>query len=95
MKSTISVSSGNYGFVKNWTLICSTPKITKSFYLGQDVKVCSRILGISPSQLIEEIGSNDFREESTLRKLGTFIAKEIGLNGHNIKKLESWEIAAE
>tara|TARA_R110000744_G_scaffold7342_2_gene25285 strand:- start:4934 stop:5221 length:288 start_codon:yes stop_codon:yes gene_type:complete len=95
MKSTISVSSGNYGFAKNWTLICSTPKITKSFYLGQDVKVCSRILGISPSQLIEEIGCNDFGKESTLKKLGTYIANEIGLNGHNIKKLESWEIAAE
>lgn len=93
MKSTISISSGNYGFETNWTLICSTPKVTKSFFLGQDVKVCSRILGISPSQLIEEIGTNDFREEKTLKKLGTFIAKEVGLNGNNIKKLQPWEIS--
>jgi len=93
MKSTISVSSGNYGFERNWTLICSTPKVTKKFFLGQDIKVCSRILGMTARDLVNFIGSDDLSNKNTLNKIGLYIAKEIGLNGHNIKKLQPWEIS--
>jgi len=95
MKNTIRVSVGGYGFSHNWTLICKTPKKTKSFFLGQDVKFCKRVLGLDPKDIRNCIGSNDLTNEKTLKKLANFIVKELCLNGHNIGRKLDWEFSAE
>lgn len=95
MNAEIKITSA-YGFDHNWTLVVSTAKKTKSFYLGQDVKFCSRVLGIEPSYIIEQIGTNVI-DQGTIgnRKLAKFICKELNLNGRNINKIEPWGLCAE
>lgn len=95
MKAEIKISS-NYGFDHNWTLVLSTPKLTKSFYLGQDVKFCSRVLGMEPSYIVRQIGTGEISEGTVgNRKLAKFICKELNLNGRNIDKIEPWGLCAE
>ena len=95
MKAEIKISS-NYGFDKNWTLVVSTAKKTKSFYLGQDVKFCSRVLGMEPSYIVREIGTREI-DHGTIgnKKLAEFICKQLNLNGRNINKIEPWGLCAE
>jgi hypothetical protein len=95
MNAEIKITSA-YGFDHNWTLVVSTAKKTKSFYLGQDVKFCSRVLGIEPSYIIEQIGTREV-DEGTVgnKKLAKFICKELELNGRNIDKIEPWGLCAE
>lgn len=93
MKTRIVVSSA-YGFDHNWTLICQTPKTTKAFYLGQDVKFCHRVLGMSGREVAAEIGTNRLDTEAGQVKLAKYICKRLGLNGHTIKKYTLWDLAA-
>ena len=95
MKAEIKISS-NYGFDHNWTLVVSTAKNTKSFYLGQDVKFCSRVLGMEPSYIVREIGTREI-DYGTIgnKKLAEFICKHLNLNGRNINKIEPWGLCAE
>ena len=95
MQAEIKVTSA-YGFDRNWTLVVSTAKKTKSFYLGQDVKFCSRVLGMEPSYIIEQIGTREV-DEGTIgnKKLAKFICKQLKLNGRNISKIEPWELCAQ
>jgi hypothetical protein len=74
---TIEISK-TYGFCYNWTL----KAYGKSFYLGQDVKFCHRILGCDPSYIVQQIGSNDLGKESTKKKLAKF-------------NMEPWSLCAE
>ena len=37
-----------YGFGHDWFLDVETNSCSKQFRLGQDVKVCSRLLGMTP-----------------------------------------------
>jgi hypothetical protein len=95
MNAEIKISS-NYGFDHNWTLVVSTPKKTKSFYLGQDVKFCSRVLQMEPSYVIKQIGTGEIDEGTPgNEKLAKFICKELGLNGRNIDKIEPWSLCAQ
>jgi hypothetical protein len=95
MKAEIKISS-NYGFDHNWTLVLSTPKKTKSFYLGQDVKFCQRVLGMETSYVVQQIGTRIINEGTVgNRKLAKFICKQLGLNGKNIDKIEAWGLCAE
>ena len=95
MQAEIKVTSA-YGFDRNWTLVVSTAKKTKSFYLGQDVKFCSRVLGMEPSYIIEQIGTREV-DEGTIgnKKLAKFICKQLKLNGRNISKIEPWGLCAQ
>jgi hypothetical protein len=95
MKAEIKISS-NYGFDHNWTLVVSTPKKTKSFYLGQDVKFCNRVLGMEPSYIVREIGTREI-DNGTIgnQKLAKFICNQLNLNGRNIDKIEPWGLCAE
>ena len=95
MNAEIKITS-NYGFDHNWTLVVSTAKKTKSFYLGQDVKFWSRVLGMETSYIIEQIGTREV-DEGTVgnKKLAKFICKELELNGRNINKIEPWGLCAE
>jgi hypothetical protein len=72
--------------------------MTKNFWLGQDAKVCHRILGMSPKELTEEIGSNDLRLDETKQAICNLILEAIGVNEENENdffNLNEWEIAAE
>lgn len=95
MNAEIKITS-NYGFDRNWTLIVSTAKKTKSFYLGQDVKFCHRVLEMEPSYIIKQIGTNEIGNGTVgNKKLAKFICKQLELNGRNIDKIESWGLCAE
>ena len=95
MKAEIKIGS-NYGFDHNWTLVVSTAKKVKSFYLGQDVKFCSRVLGMEPSYIVQQIGTGEIGYGTRGNKrLAKFILNELGLNGRNIDKIEPWGLCAE
>lgn len=87
---TIEIST-NYGFCHNWTL----KAYGKSFYLGQDVKFCTRILGCNTSYIVSQIGSNDLSKEATKKKLAKFIVNSLNLNRSNIKNIDPWQICGE
>jgi hypothetical protein len=95
MKAEIKINS-NYGFDHNWTLVVSTAKKTKSFYLGQDVKFCSRVLQMDTAYVVSKIGTREIDNGTPgNKKLAKFICKELGLNGRNIDKIEPWGLCAE
>jgi len=95
MKAEIKITS-SYGFDHNWTLIVSTQKKTKSFFLGQDVKFCSRVLGMDPSYVVRQIGTGHISEGTPgNKKLAKFICNELGLNGRNIDKIEAWGLCCQ
>lgn len=81
----------NYGFCHNWTL----KAYGKTFYLGQDIKFCHRILGCEPSYIIKQIGSNDLSKEATKKKLAKFILNSLNINRSNIKNIDPWQLSAE
>lgn len=95
MKAEIKITK-QYGFAHYWELIVSTPKKTKSFYLGQDVKFCERVLGMNTSYIIQQIGTNEVNSGTIgNKKLAKFICNELGLNGRNIDNIEPWGLCAQ
>ena len=84
------IISSNYGFDHNWTLIIKI----KSLYLGQDVKFCHRLLGMSPRDIVQQIGSAHIQDEKVNRKLARFIVKQLG-GTKAIINLQPWELCAE
>jgi hypothetical protein len=95
MKASIQITS-NYGFDHNWTLHIEINGKRKSFYLGQDVKVCSRLLHMQPRDVIQAIGTNDITSENGNKKLAHFIVKTIKeIHSINFKDLQPWELAVE
>ena len=84
------IITSNYGFDHNWTLIVKN----KSFYLGQDVKFCHRILGMSPRYVVQQIGSAHIQDEKVNSKLARFIVKQLG-GTKAIINLQPWELCAE
>ena len=88
------IISSNYGFDHNWTLIVKAKNRYKSFYLGQDVKFCHRVLGLDPRYIVQQIGSANIQEEKVNSKLARFIVKQLG-GTKAIINLQSWELCAE
>ena len=84
------IISSNYGFDHNWTLLINN----KSFYLGQDVKFCHRVLGMEPRYIVEQIGSANIQDEKVNRKLARFIVKQLG-GTKAITNLQPWALCAE
>ena len=95
MKQKINVTTGAYGFGHDWTLECETAKFKKSFYLGQDVKFCSRVLNCEPAYIVKAIGTNRLDTETGQKKLAKFIVEMLGLNGKNIKNMEAWDLCCQ
>lgn len=83
--------SKTYGFIHNWTL----KAYGKSFYLGQDVKFCHRILGCDPSYIVKQIGDNNLAKKTTNKKLAKFILDSLNINRSNIKNIDPWQLCAE
>jgi hypothetical protein len=94
MKTKIEFTS-TYGFDHNWILVCETPKQKRAFYLGQDVKFCNRVLGLTPRDIVEAIGTREITTKQGNIKLAKFICKQLGINGKNMHKLQDWSICAE
>lgn len=95
MKAELEFSNGSYGFGMVWTLSLSTKTMRKSFYLGQDVKFCTRVLGMSPREVVDAIGSGDMSNQSVRNKLAKFIVKQLGLTAKEVKHLQPWSLSAE
>ena len=84
--------TSTYGFDHNWTLVVND----KSFYLGQDVKFCSRVLGMEPRDVVLAIGTGEIGEGTKGNKaLAKFIYKTLGLNAKTLNKLNNWELCAQ
>jgi hypothetical protein len=84
--------TNQYGFAHYWTLVYRN----KSYYLGQDVKVCNRILQMHPRDVVRSIGDNDLTNEKTNKKLAQFIVKTLK-ETHliNFKNLQPWDLAVD
>ena len=87
----ILISAGPYGFGKTWSL----KAYGKVFYLGQDAKFCSRVLGIRPRDIVNKIGTNRLDLISGRVKLARFICSELGINKSTAKNIEPWGLSAE
>jgi hypothetical protein len=96
MKATIQIDRGSYGFGHTWSLVLTKRNGTsKSFYLGQDVKFCSRVLGMQPRYIVDQIGSGNITEPNINTKLANFIINSLGLNKTELFKQETWSLCAE
>jgi hypothetical protein len=93
---TAEIKISTYGFYHNWTLVLTTPKAQRLFYLGQDVKFCTRVLGADPSDIVKKIGTAEI-DHGTIgnKRLAKYICEQLKINGHSMKKLESWSLCAE
>lgn len=87
----IILSAGPYGFGRTWEL----KAYGKKFYLGQDAKVCSRLLGLDPSQVIKLIGGNNISDDQINNNLAVLIINTVGLDAENIQDLEAWALACD
>lgn len=96
MKATIRITEGGYGFSHHWSLEVEGESFARSFYLGQDVKFCYRVLGLSPRDVVECIGTGDIAEgKAGNKKLAKFIIKTLGLTQSKLKELDAWSLSAE
>lgn len=100
MKATIEISNGSYGFGKTWSLsLTSSNGTQKRFFLGQDGKVCHRLLQMTPSEVVSKIGDNNLGNEKTRRKLARFILDHLkeyhDLTTRKLMKMEAWALAVE
>lgn len=99
MKATIEVSNGSYGFGKTWSLKVETKTKSKTFFLGQDAKVCHRLLQQSPRDVVNAIGDNDLGNEKTRNKLARYILSHIKeyhlITTRKLMTMESWDLAVE
>lgn len=103
----IEVSTSNYDAfrVHNWTLVIhktidGVQKETRRFWLGQDARVCSRILGADSRSLIaawEEETGNRLKTFDDLK--GWLAEKIVEAQNVDVEKIfdeaENWQLAAE
>ena len=85
----VIITRGSYGFGHEWTL----EAYGKQYYLGQDVKFCSRVLGVSPSAIVSVIGSPEIEVPAVNKKLARFICDELGVTRST--KIQPWELCAQ
>jgi hypothetical protein len=67
----------------------------KEFYLGQDVKFCSRVLGMSPSYIVQQIGSGELDDPKVNMRLAKFILKSLGLTKKKLLTMNTWELCSQ
>lgn len=85
----VIITRGSYGFGHEWTL----EAYGKQYYLGQDVKFCSRVLGVSPSTIVSEIGSPEIEKPTVNKRLARFICEELNITRST--KIEPWALCAQ
>ena len=95
MKASIKITMGDYGFSHNWTLVVELGRgKVKEFWLGQDVKFLNRVLGVSPSDVVEAIGSRNIQEPKVNKRLASYILDALELDKQSISRLSPWELAS-
>lgn len=81
-----------YGFAHYWTLVYRN----KSYYLGQDIKFCNRVLNMLPRDVVKAIGDNNIDDPKTNKKLARFIVSTLkDEQSIDFKNLQPWELCAE
>lgn len=90
-KPIIETTPNAYGFGHDWTLVSKYG----NFYLGQDSKFCSRVLGMRGSDVAHAIGSNDLTRPPVRRKLASFILQSLGLDESSLESLQPWELCSQ
>lgn len=88
---TVKITTGSYGFGHDWTLLA----FGRSFYLGQDVKFCHRVLGLHPHEVVEAIGTNRLDTEEGREKLANFIVDSLEITEESSKTMEAWSLCAQ
>ena len=92
------VTRNGYGFGYDWQMSVKRGEEEKIFYLGQDAKVCSRILGMTGREVAQHVGSNDLNLLSTRQAIAEMILQTFGVTDDNEDELFNtppWELAAE
>jgi hypothetical protein len=87
----IILSAGPYGFGRTWQL----KAFGKLFYLGQDAKVCDRIIGLAPSDVIDVIRGNNISDDKINNNLAVLIIDTLGLTYESAQDLEAWALACD
>jgi hypothetical protein len=99
MKARVEVNRGSYGFGHTWTLVLEGKSNTRSFYLGQDAKVCSRLLQCDPSYVVKQIGTRDVECDRGSARLARFILNTLKENHlmttRKIMSMDAWELCVE
>ena len=95
IEAKVLFTPDGYGMGYNWNLLVTTHEKTTTFYLGQDVKFCRRVLGMEPRDVVRELGDNDLRKEETQKKLGNFIINTLGLSELELNTLQPWELCCQ
>ena len=95
MDCIVKLTPNEYGFGKDWNLQVTTMETSKTFYLGQDAKFCSKVLGIETKQVLNEIGEEKLKTKTSLEKLGNFIVETLGLSEDEINQLQPWELCCQ
>jgi hypothetical protein len=85
----VIITRGSYGFGHEWTL----EAYGKQYYLGQDVKFCSRVLGVSPSTIVSAIGSPEIEVPAVNNRLAKFICNELGITRKT--NINAWDLCAQ
>jgi len=85
----VIITRGGYGFGHDWTL----EAYGKQYYLGQDVKFCSRVLGLEPSTIVSEIGSPEIEVPAVNNRLAKFICNELGITRKT--NINAWDLCAQ
>ena len=84
--------TNQYGFAHYWTLVYRN----KSYYLGQDVKVCNRLLNMLPRDVVQAIGTREIYKPTGNKKLAQFIVNTLKEEySINFKNLQPWDLAVD
>ncbi len=99
---TIKVKAEYGGMFHYWHLVKAeanddgTYNILKIWMLGQDVKVCSRTLGMDAQTIISEANLTDrLGSEEDKIKLANFIMNRLKLDEQKLEELQGWELSCE
>jgi hypothetical protein len=98
MEKDLIITRNGYGFGFDWQLSVTKNGVTKNFYLGQDAKVCSRILGMESSEVMDIVGSNNLALKETREKIADLILEAVGVTPDKedeFMEMQPWMIAAE
>lgn len=105
MEAKILHSPNGYGFGHDWQLQLTKNQVPKVFYLGQDAKVCRRILGMEPSEMERSglIPNRNIDDPETNEALAWLIIESVSNQPNDIEAVAEtlyneanvWDIAAE
>ena len=105
MEAKILHHRNGYGFGHDWQLQLTKDNVSKVFYLGQDAKVCSRILGMSATEMESSglIPNRNIDDLETNKALAWLVIEAVSNQPNDIEEVaenlfneaNSWDIAAE